>query len=594
MKMLRFRVQNYKNINDSNWVEVSNPTVFVGKNESGKSAIFRGLSKLNPSDGQKYDALKEFPRSRYTSEFKRKDWPVSSAVFELADEEIEEIIKIDMHNEIEKGLIRNITDHIMTNFNEDWQMDVFKEIIVDIDRTKKYFKTKDQLKQAKEWAEEKFPKFVYFDEYGIIDSAIYIPEFITELKEKPSDPLVRSKKCLFEHVGLDVEIIQKLDPLNKKKTVEELRRIADERAILMTSASRKMTETFSEWWEQRKHEFRYQIEGPHFRIWVWDDIDPSEIELDQRSRGMQYFFSFYLVFLVESEYMHKNAILLLDEPGLHVHAGAQQKIVEFLETLSEKNQLLYTTHSPFMINGDKLENVRITYEDKKEKTAKVSQDVWPKDKEALFPLQAALGYAIAQTLFYAKRQLVVEGLTDYSILKAINEHLSEREMISLRDDTIIVPAGGTRNLLPLASMLIGHDIKIAVLLDGDAAGRSKGKDLNKKLMVKYLMVSDFNETKEAEIEDLFPEDLYIEAVREAYSDIDLPQPLEFTEEEKEIICIAKRIKHLFVKLGIEKFEKWRPGRVLNDWIRTRPDEILDDDIRKKFENIFKEVNKILR
>ena len=592
--MLRFRVQNYKNINDSNWVEVSNPTVFVGKNESGKSAIFRGLSKLNPSDGQKYDALKEFPRSRYTSEFKRKDWPVSSAVFELADEEIEEIIKIDMHNEIEKGLIRNITDHIMTNFNEDWQMDVFKEIIVDIDRTKKYFKTKDQLKQAKEWAEEKFPKFVYFDEYGIIDSAIYIPEFITELKEKPSDPLVRSKKCLFEHVGLDVEIIQKLDPLNKKKTVEELRRIADERAILMTSASRKMTETFSEWWEQRKHEFRYQIEGPHFRIWVWDDIDPSEIELDQRSRGMQYFFSFYLVFLVESEYMHKNAILLLDEPGLHVHAGAQQKIVEFLETLSEKNQLLYTTHSPFMINGDKLENVRITYEDKKEKTAKVSQDVWPKDKEALFPLQAALGYAIAQTLFYAKRQLVVEGLTDYSILKAINEHLSEREMISLRDDTIIVPAGGTRNLLPLASMLIGHDIKIAVLLDGDAAGRSKGKDLNKKLMVKYLMVSDFNETKEAEIEDLFPEDLYIEAVREAYSDIDLPQPLEFTEEEKEIICIAKRIKHLFVKLGIEKFEKWRPGRVLNDWIRTRPDEILDDDIRKKFENIFKEVNKILR
>ena len=71
--MQRFRIQNYKKIQDTNWIECNNITAFVGKNEAGKSALFRGLSKINPSDGEKYDGLKEFPRRRYTAEFNQKD-----------------------------------------------------------------------------------------------------------------------------------------------------------------------------------------------------------------------------------------------------------------------------------------------------------------------------------------------------------------------------------------------------------------------------------------------------------------------------------------------------------------------------------------
>jgi len=66
MRVTSFRVQNYKKIRDTGWINTHELTVFVGKNEAGKSAIFRGLSKLNPADGEKYDALKEFPRSRFT------------------------------------------------------------------------------------------------------------------------------------------------------------------------------------------------------------------------------------------------------------------------------------------------------------------------------------------------------------------------------------------------------------------------------------------------------------------------------------------------------------------------------------------------
>jgi predicted ATP-dependent endonuclease of OLD family len=395
---------------------------------------------------------------------------------------------------------------------------------------------------------------------------------------------------LFEHVGLDIGAIQKLDPTQPGQSEEALRKFADERAILMSSASNAMTEKFSEWWEQRKHKFAYKTDGPFFRIWVSDDLDPSEIELDQRSYGMQYFFSFYLVFLEEAKGVHANAILLLDEPGLHLHGTAQQKIVEFLEKLSKQNQLLYSTHSPFMVDPDHLERVRVVYEDENG-TAKVSEDVWPKDEDSLFPLQAGLGYALAQTLFYSKRQVIVEGLSDYWLLKAINDLLSRKGMKSLRGDTVIVPCGGVSKLMPLASMLLGHDIKLAIVLDGDEPGKQKGKEVQTRLLLKCLFMSEFAKKEAAEIEDLFPEKLYLEAVYRAYPEIKTPFTL--NQDEKNIQCISQRVKAVFERNGYGAFEKWRPARVILDWIQEKPD-VIPDDTLTKFESIFDEVNHILK
>jgi len=305
---------------------------------------------------------------------------------------------------------------------------------------------------------------------------------------------------------------------------------------------------------------------------------------------MQYFFSFYLVFLEEAKGVHTNSILLLDEPGLHLHGTAQQKIVKFLEKLSKQNQLLYATHSPFMVDPDHLERVRVVSEDK-DGYAKISEDVWPRDKDSLFPLQAGLGYAIAQTLFYSKRQVVVEGLSDYWILKVISEELSRRKMGSLRKDAVVVPCGGVNKLLPLASMLLGHEIKVAILLDGDEPGKRKGKEAESKLLIECLFMSTFAKKKEAEIEDLFPKNLYLDAIKEAYPDIHMP--IGFTEDEKKIQCISKRVKVMFERIGNLTFEKWRPTRVILNWIHEKPD-IIPKETLVKFESIFKEVNKILK
>lgn len=668
MRMTSFQIRNYKKIDDSGPVSCGPLTTLVGKNESGKSSLFRALSKLNPSDGQKYDGLKEFPRRRYTAEFKSKDWPVATVVFELSSDEKAELaqiwpmlkrtqsvictrfyswrLQIDFDPQPKVTLdhsrerlpcieswkgrtskaqapegkgealgqvkakvlnvlaqqeakakvqgapkdftietLNEVTSGLGSVVNEEWQRTALDELFVDVEALSTELDVRASRTAANQWVEQHLPKFVYFDRYDVIDSAVHIPTFINQLSQNPTAPRVRATRALFEHVGLDVGALQKLDPTQAQKNVEEIRRMADERAIQMNSASVAMTDRFADWWEQRKHRFRYHIDGPMFRVWVADDLDPSEIELDQRSAGMQYFFSFYLVFLVEAEAAHANSVLLLDEAGLQLHGTAQAKIVKFLEKLAGTNQTLYTTHSPFMIDGDHLERVRVVYEDAGTGTTKVSADVWPKDKDSLFPLQAALGYAISQSLFFSPRQLVVEGITDYWLLKAMSRLLSSQGKTALREDVVLTPSGGVKHLMPLAALLTAHKIDFRVLVDGDEPGRSKGREVKDKLLVDSFFVSDYCLDGGIEIEDLFSEEVYVKAVAEAYPGAKVALPA----RSEALQSVADRAKSAFVSAGRSDFEKWRVAKVLADWIDSDPKAIPQGTV-ESFSHLFTDLN----
>lgn len=669
MRLEAFRVQNYKKIRDTEWISCLDLTAFVGKNESGKSAIFRGLSKLNPSDGEKYDGLKEFPRRRYTDEFHTQDWPGASGRFVLNEEERKILADLcpvlkgvkrvevtryyswkltatfdpsprtvaitcsDLQDAIDKAIqqaqqltapegkgevlgsvkqsiinalqqakanvsssgvasksqVDQALNAVVTHTNEDWQKKLLDPIMRPFQQYVEECVMQEKLAAARKWVGERLPQFIYFDKYDVIDSAIHIPTFVQQLANNSSVPHVRTSHCLFKHVGLDVQRLASLGRHRPEQGQDAvIQRQIDERAILASSASNAMTQKFEDWWEQRKHKFRYQLDGDYFRIWVSDDLDPSEIELDQRSAGMQYFFSFFIVFLVEAEGAHSNSILLLDEPGLHLHGTAQAKIVKFLEKLSKENQTFYSTHSPFMVDMDHLERARAVYEHE-DGTTKVSEDVWPRDRDSLFPLQAALGYQLAQGLFVGKRQLLVEGLTDYWLVKAVDQALGLKGRTRLRPDLVVIPSAGLSKLLPLASMLIGHQVEVSALLDGDEPARKEGKKLAEKLLAnedrKCLFIGDFVDNQSAEIEDLFPEEEYLSAVREAYRGV----ALTFTAAEKDILGITNRISALFERKELGRFEKWKPAAVLRDRILSFTEE-QSEAVLGVFERIFQAVN----
>jgi len=91
-------------------------------------------------------------------------------------------------------------------------------------------------------------------------------------------------------------------------------------------------------------------------------------------------------------------ILLLDEPGLSLHALAQQDFLRYIDELAKKHQIIFTTHSPFMCTVIRLHQVRMV-EDKPREGTKISSNLSGSDPKTLFPLQAALGYTIAQTCY---------------------------------------------------------------------------------------------------------------------------------------------------------------------------------------------------
>lgn len=670
MKLGAFRVQNYKRIEDTGWVSCRDLTVLVGKNEAGKSAILRGLSKLNPSDGEEYDGLREFPRRRFTDEYD-EDSTVASARFVLTAEERAELAAISPLNtgtetvEISRAYsnkryvgfnpppgadyvtgqrarpaVQRAIDDFRESFAPDGHGEAFGSLKAELSQqltalaeqipvsgrvpaeaigalygavtgkiTEQWHQTalgglidalrplheeaqdRAALGKARSWAVEHMPQFIYFDRYDVLDSAVHIPTFLEQIQQTPHAPRVRTTQALFRHVDLDPKQLHDLNAQNGGVAQEEMRRRVDERAIRTSSAGQAMTQKFSSWWLQRRHRFRYDLDGDHFRVWVSDDLDPSEIELDQRSQGMQYFFSFFLIFLVEAADTHKNSILLLDEPGSSLHGTAQAKIIEFLRKITDGNQVIYSTHSPFMVDGEHLEEVRPVWEDHETGSTKVSDDVWPKDKDALFPLQAALGYQLAQSLFISRHQVLVEGITDFWIIKALDAALAATGRTSLNDGIIIAPGGGAGRVVPLASMLVGHEVEVAALLDGDESGRKEGRKLERILGYENRVIFVGDHTPGAnpsgEIEDLFPDDFYMAAVKCAYGGKDY----RFNADEKAIANIVDRVTALFQRKGYGDLEKWKVARALADTIASEPAEVPTETL-DAFERIAIALNEI--
>ncbi|WP_373839263.1 AAA family ATPase [Methanospirillum sp.] len=676
MQLAEFRVQNYKIIEDTGWVPVQNLTTFVGKNESGKSAIFRALSKLNPSDGEGYDGLKEFPRQRYAAEITRTDWPVASGRFILSSDEKRDISAIsELCNEvgsvevtrhytgtysityhpdvgvdlvtppdliysiesaieqvrnlvapegkgdelgrIKEGLLSSLEEHkgavpvdgqvqkrhiadlinaIKSRANEPWQHDILDPVTEPMYRLVRQMEIFEGLMAANRYIIEHLPKFVYFDQYSVIDSAIHIPTFIATLKSHPDMPGLRATNCLFRHVNLDLDQLDQLG--SHKNAVDDnpvIRRQVDERSILLSTASNLMTKKFKDWWGQRRIRFRYDIDGDYFRVWVSDDLDPSEIELEQRSAGLQYFFSFYLIFLVESGDAYQDSILLLDEPGLQLHPTAQQQATRLFERLSHQNQIFFSTHSPFMIDLDNLDRVRTIYEEK-DGTTKVSVSEWPADRDSLFPLEAALATRIADQVLSGGKQLVVDDILELWLLQAMNYALQNMGKTGLSPDIRITPAGGTSNLIPLALMMSTHKKPAAVLLSGQnipSAALDKLPAMNIRYGNGLLLYSSFVNRQGAGIEDLFAPDLYHRCVKDIYPDLPLGQVSENSPADRsEERGVAIQVADLVERRQGEHFDRWRVAELLSDRICESPHN-LDEETVDRFSRLFAEINQLV-
>lgn len=669
MKLSNVEISEFQSIRSSNRFDVGDITCLVGKNEAGKTAILQALYRLNPiiPGHAKFDVTDDYPRAEVEDyqqdiEAKRRTPAiVVEATFTLSPAEVSNV-----ESEFGAGILRepiltlkrgysNVL-HVELSVNEQAAVktmidaaqlskDLSSELLTcsNIEELSALIIEKSaSLKDAENPQEDKdndipkieslnsqlkkiqeakglslhvynnhlknvLPKFLYFDEYYVMKGH----ENIETLKER-----VNQNKCSetdYPLLGLIEMARLNLDQLINPDRTEWL-------LNKLEGASNHLSEKVLKYWSQNKHLFmKFDVrsarpgdpEGMTSGTNIWARIHDTKrmvsTPLGTRSRGFVWFFSF-LAWFDQQQRKNEPLILLLDEPGLFLHGRAQGDLLRYIdEELKGNHQVIYTTHSPFMVDSTKFDRIRIV-QDKSmdsdepvpsnEDGTKVITEVLEATQDSLFPLQGALGYDICQTLFVGPNSLVVEGVSDLLYIQTISALLDSQGREGLSEKWTITPVGGA-DKVPTFVALLGSQkgLKIATLIDFQKKNQQTIENLYKRKLLKkqnVLTFAEFTGGTEADIEDMFDVDFYLKIVNDEYvRELDKPITKEMLTFKAH--RIVPKLDNFFTanpqKSGVN-FNHYRPARYFTENISSlmtkKQQKTLD-----QFEAAFKTLNGLL-
>ena len=512
MRLTSSQIKNFRCIDDSTEFRIGEVTCLVGKNESGKTSLLQALAKIKSSkeDGSQFDKSRDYPRKNLP-DFDESDEVIISK-WTLESKDIKAIESV-----LTPGVVTESTATLTITYTQrTWDISLDENKLVDwlvseagLDATERKAlkgctKSEELLAKAEELhqvneserlntliqklsnfrggnpklavideLEWLLPTFLYFSHYDRMSGNVPIQQ----LKKRHSQNTLEDEDRVFlaflEFAGTS------LDNVSSQKTFEESK-------ALVESASIKISRQIFKYWTQNKHlkvEFSVdharEDDPPPFNMGyiahtrILNNLHGVTVDFDDRSTGFVWFFSF-LVLFSQVKKQHESVIILLDEPGLSLHAKAQSDLLRFInEELRPTHQVIFSTHSPFMVPSNELDAVR-TVEDVVEKDSdgelivhgtKVGDEVLSTDKDTLFPLQGALGYEITQTLFVGPNTLIVEGPSDFLYIQAFSEEARCRNLTTLNSKWTICPAGGIDKVSVFLSLFSGNHLNLAVLTD---------------------------------------------------------------------------------------------------------------------------------
>ena len=638
-----------------------NITVLVGMNEAGKTVFLQALQKANDALGlAEYNPVDDYPLkylSAYLKAHKTKPAEVAILTFRLSNGEVEEInkvfyTKLPPNFEFSLTYSYNNKSAVSISISEQPVIDALantpdlsSDAKTAVKKAKTFRDIQEQLKSVSltegdktflkgidaritkapatwdsntvvdyevwTWLSSRVPKFLYFSDYDLLPSKMNLNDLAQRAEQAKTDP-------------------NKLQP--KHRAILALLRMADisiadfaapggyePLKAKIEAVSISLTDQIMEFWKQNENlEVEVDIKsdsedeppynnGVNLYLRIKNRRHRGvSTPFSQRSRGFIWFFSF-LVWFDSVQYQigapasveQRNLILLLDEPGLALHALAQADFLRYIDSLAGRHQVLYTTHSPFMLHSERLHQVRIVEDQDKIGTV-VSDNVMGSDPRTIFPLQAALGWTIAQNLFISKKNLLVEGPSDLIYLKAVSAMLEQRGMTSLRDDVTIVPVGGLDKVVTFVALLGANSLQLAVLHDYRGAPEQSLMELVKQKMISakaILNMSQFrdltkigNASKASDTEDLFAPDFYIGRFNQTFSKL-----LAGTVIAESDLHPGDRIIDRLERYIEAKRLKIRPSGGFNHYavasnFASNPPTSLDGDTLKRFEALFKAVN----
>lgn len=434
---------------------------------------------------------------------------------------------------------------------------------------------------------ERLPVFILFSNYFRIKPVLHLRKLSDRIRNNSLDDKQYDygNICLLKFLGFTAEEladagdVSRFD-INRPDQFEQYKAQLDERDYRLNAATIRLTNAIREVWNPKEggadaNKLRIKADGQYLKVVVEDELG-VEVELDQRSEGFQWLVSFYVVFFSEASDKHKNSILLLDEPGQSLHALKQAEFRHTLSKLSEKNQTLYTTHSPFLVGTNELDKVRVVEMLDRRTGTKVNTSLSASDSSAMLPLQEALGYDLAQSLFFHKKNLVLEGLTDMWYLESLSELLRAEGKPGIDEKIALLPANCASKVVYFATILHAQNLKIAALLDSDSEGdlaASQDTLVNALGAKRIIRTKDVYQgpVSKTEIEDILRDTLVKVAKEQLGWDATIIASAQTSRPVVDVLTSAANGK--FSKFQLAKaFVRWSREHGLSDLTQTEVEQ----------------------
>lgn len=566
MKLTKFRVTKYRNVWDSGWIEISDITAFVGQNEAGKSNLFEALYRINPfAPKEAYNIDEDWPVDDWGN--KDPSAVVCEAQFSLNAEEIKSLYGEAGHPQTaeegeqaaddsgaaenyksEHGLPAELILIGSRSYNAGPNFTVARDHADGFDATK-----------VDTWAKKHAPKFVLVQDYGLSGTQIELNQLADRYNRVKWHELSNEEQAI--KIVLDLAKIDITDFLAKGGTAEgRTVRSFDKRA-----ASSYLSKQFRDLWTSKKVNFHIEIDGPTLNIFAEDDAVGMPVRLHRRSSGFRWHVSFAWKFTHASKGQYKGCILLLEEPGIHLHYSGQRDLLDVFQRLSESNTILYTTHLASMVDLAYPERVRIV--EIEDNHSAVKKGVVSSQRAPMAVIELSLGLTGDMSGLLGTRQtLIVEGGDDALILYKLSGILRSEGKSHLSDRVYLWPARGAPKTPMYAAFAVGQGWDSGVLLDTDPEGQTAKKKINelvlkelaaeKQARFRVFMLGDAAGIKktDAAIEDLFDDQFYIDCVNVAFGiaikDADLPIDGS--------VMITKRVEAVLVqRYGHKELDKRR-------------------------------------
>ncbi len=616
MKIKLFRIKNYRSIKDSDTCYLSgdNITILAGKNETGKTAILEALEDFGVNKEIRKEAIPYHNPEAI---------PEISITFEVYEGMLKEISK-EIDYELKTN--KSVDIEIIKKYPAEYSISEKSKEVLEIGSANLLNGLKREIKdiyahiKRVHWkikgADRKLPE-INFDDTS--KSKADFAAFTNEINSDSLSGAVEDKEVILSGIAKITEnfaVIDRLENLWEKfinevkkwipnfilfisfedvfpseltlaeavnnELIKDLAVISDLDLGLIKSESiafktkhkeqlnLKLKEDYKKFWTQdfTNLHIEWDSEKLYFLIKEDEDFYPPSL----RSKGKQWHLAFYVRVAARAREDVPN-IILIDEPGLFLHAKAQKDILRRLEDSAKGAPIIFCTHSPYLIKIDELSRIRLISRTTRKGTLISNKIHKGADKETLTPIITAIGLDLSIGLDIAKdNNVILEGITDYYYLSAFEKILN----FSFNKETHLIPSVGADKFNFLVPLMIGWGLNYCCVLDND----DKGRRIEKKLLgdfeqagVKTMFVS---KGKDEEIEDLFDKEDFVKFVLNEKS-----KGLATDKKNSEIIKQKDKNydKVLLSKLFLEK---------------TKNESVpLTEKTKDNFKNLLKEINELM-